>query len=393
MIISWIIYLAVAAACGTFFILYKDLLALTLFISVLVIPIVMFVMHLISFLLTKIEVSVDDKDANIDKPIKILIKIKNSSPFSATHIKVTALCKNLFLSTEHECKFVVSSSAFSQKQFSYEIKTEHVGKIEFTMKKAVFYDFLSLFRLTKRTRITTHVPIIPQRERVSLAIRPNNFFAGESDIYSNVKAGDDPSQVFNIREYVEGDKLNRIHWKLTSKTEKYMVKEYSLPVSENLFFYLDLSIENSSQKQLNKVNTLIKTFVSISDNLAKNNITHKVGWYSKNRQTFVNFTVKDRQDVYSCLNEIFSDCIFVGEERMETCEYFDKNRFSHIVLLTAYSVKQIERKFSVFETHNALQSVVVVASEENKHFASSPDVSLVPVLPGKEASCLANVEL
>ncbi len=393
MIISWIIYLAVVVASGTFFILYKDLLALILFLSILVIPIILFVMHLISFLFTKIEVSVDDKDASLDKSIKILIKIKNSSPFSTTHIKATALCKNLFLSTEHECKFVVSSSAFSQKQFSYEIKTEHVGKIEFAMKKAVFYDFLSLFRLTKRTKITAHVPIIPQRERVSLAIRPNNFFAGESDIYSNVKAGDDPSQVFNIREYVEGDKLNRIHWKLTSKTEKYMVKEYSLPVSENLFFYLDLSIENSSQKQLNKVNTLMKTFVSISDNLAKTNVTHLVGWYSYPKQAFMSFTVRNREDVYACLNEIFSDCIFIGQERMEGCEYFDKNRFSHIVLLTAYSVKQIERKFSAFETHNALQSVVVVASEENKHFASSPDVSLVPVIPGRETSCLANVEL
>ena len=77
MIISWIIYLAVVVASGTFFILYKDLLALILFLSILVIPIILFVMHLISFLFTKIEVSVDDKDASLDKSIKILIKIKN----------------------------------------------------------------------------------------------------------------------------------------------------------------------------------------------------------------------------------------------------------------------------------------------------------------------------
>ena len=71
MIISWIIYLAVVVASGTFFILYKDLLALILFLSILVIPIILFVMNLISFLFTKIEVSVDDKDASLDKSIKI----------------------------------------------------------------------------------------------------------------------------------------------------------------------------------------------------------------------------------------------------------------------------------------------------------------------------------
>ena len=71
MIISWIIYLAVVVASGTFFILYKDLLALILFLSILVIPIILFVMHLISFLFTKIEVSVDDKDASLDKSITV----------------------------------------------------------------------------------------------------------------------------------------------------------------------------------------------------------------------------------------------------------------------------------------------------------------------------------
>ena len=41
----------------------------------------------------------------------------------------------------------------------------------------------------------------------------------ESDSYSTIKGGDDPSEVFAIREYREGDRLQRIHWKLSYETK------------------------------------------------------------------------------------------------------------------------------------------------------------------------------
>ena len=39
----------------------------------------------------------------------------------------------------------------------------------------------------------------------------------ESDRYSPVRAGDDPSELFGLRDYREGDPLRNIHWKLSVK--------------------------------------------------------------------------------------------------------------------------------------------------------------------------------
>ena len=57
-----------------------------------------------------------------------------------------------------------------------------------------------------------------------------NETSADSDRFSTYKKGDDPSEIFDIREYADGDKIQRIHWKLSSKTGDLMVKEGSLPL-------------------------------------------------------------------------------------------------------------------------------------------------------------------
>ena len=67
MIISWIIYFAVAIVTGVFFVLYKDLLAFILFLSVLCVPLLLIIELLTAFLLTKIEIEVKESSLEIGR--------------------------------------------------------------------------------------------------------------------------------------------------------------------------------------------------------------------------------------------------------------------------------------------------------------------------------------
>ena len=392
MIISWIIFFLVAVATGVFFVLYKDVIALILFLSVLLIPIILLIIHLISFLLTKIDVEIEESKASTKKPIKIIISIENKSPFSITHIRVDAKFKNRFFDTEHDCRFVISSSPFSTKKLKYEISSVHIGNIDFLLKKAVFYDYFSMFRFSKRINITKVVPIYPESVPVSVEVRPNNFFLGEADKFSKVKAGDDPSEVFNIREYIQGDKLNKIHWKLTSKTDKYMVKEYSLPVSDNIFIYLDLKCKDESEESLLFIDSLIKSFFSISKEFINKGIIHYVGWYNSRRNVFVKSKIKTDADIYLTLNKIFSDTVFYDEPMLENCDFFSKHRYSHIVLMTSNSAKDVEKLFSGFDTSISLFSIVAIENERDD-FPSDDETMFVPVVPECEEKCLYGIKL
>ena len=56
----------------------------------------------------------------------------------------------------------------------------------------------------------------------------------ESFRYSGARPGDDPGETFDIREYQEGDSIRQIHWKLTGKLDKMMIRQRSFPVDDTI---------------------------------------------------------------------------------------------------------------------------------------------------------------
>ena len=51
--------------------------------------------------------------------------------------------------------------------------------------------------------------------------------------------GSDPTEIFQIREYVPGDSLRQIHWKLSAKAGRYMVRDAAKPVDHRLTIYVE----------------------------------------------------------------------------------------------------------------------------------------------------------
>ena len=51
--------------------------------------------------------------------------------------------------------------------------------------------------------------------------------------------GSDPTETFQIREYVPGDSLRQIHWKLSAKAGRYMVRDAAKPVDHRLTIYVE----------------------------------------------------------------------------------------------------------------------------------------------------------
>ncbi|MCB0060735.1 MAG: DUF58 domain-containing protein [Caldilineaceae bacterium] len=51
------------------------------------------------------------------------------------------------------------------------------------------------------------------------------------------------SSVAGVREYVRGDSLNRIHWPTTARARRFMVKEFELDPTADIWLFLDLYSE------------------------------------------------------------------------------------------------------------------------------------------------------
>ena len=130
-----------------------------------------------------------------------------------------------------------------RQQTSLPLLSRHAGKIDLKITKARLMDCFGLFCRSVRMDAGSTASFLSQPICRELEWELPDY--GENDdeesvAYSQHSPGDDPSEIFDIREYREGDRLKSIHWKLTWKLEQPMVKEFGLPLHSSVEIALEL---------------------------------------------------------------------------------------------------------------------------------------------------------
>lgn len=128
-----------------------------------------------------------------------------------------------------------------QGKVSFPIDYSQYGIHRVKMDRILLFDIMRLFhrRIVRNKEIA--VIVVPKIYPIAMEWNfDENLYDGESEHYSETKPGDDPAQIFDIRDYQEGDRLSRIHWKISMKLNRVMVKEYSRQLPDGVDFYIDM---------------------------------------------------------------------------------------------------------------------------------------------------------
>lgn len=157
---------------------------------------------------------------------------------------------------------------------SFNIKPSSCEKIRIIIKKIYIADFFQLMMFSKKVNIAMEVLVLPKSPKQPVLNSIMQDIDAETEyVYSDTKAGDDPTEIFAIREYVPGDKIRNIHWKLSSKMNEVMVKDYGLPLFENDAVIVDIfpMSDDKNKKILNEVYDLlyglIKTLLTLGNGI------------------------------------------------------------------------------------------------------------------------------
>lgn len=154
-----------------------------------------------------------------------------------------------------------------------------------------------------------------------------NETSADSDRFSTYKKGDDPSEIFDIREYADGDKIQRIHWKLSSKTGDLMVKEGSLPLMKEIHIFIDLCATGTKQERNDKINRLIQGVYSIAMFMIESGIPQAYIWYDKVNGVIQEYSVEQEEELYWMFQELFRSKTTTEEsELMEAYVDWGKGR-------------------------------------------------------------------
>ena len=208
------------------------------------------------------------------------------------------------------------------------LSINETGYYEFRIKRFRIYDPFGIFYLTKRGKSIAYAMILPDIHEILVRIGGGvKLFYGESMEYDDDQPGQDPSETFGVREFQDGDKLQRIHWKLSARMEELMVKEDSLPraCAVVLFFPAGRICENGG----------LDYMASLSYTLMDAKCSHYVSWQSHSRGDVVRRCVRDEESFYEAITTYMQDAStkLVDGDMERYREKYRGERFLHSVLL------------------------------------------------------------
>jgi len=209
-------------------------------------------------------------------------------------ITCTLSCKNSFTGQTDTTIF-----SLSKKQNPFTIKSIHCGALHITANNFKISDHLGLFSRQLSLGLFQQKIILPTAYPFDILIT-NTATSPESDEYSTTKAGMDVSETFAIREYQPGDPIRSVHWKLSEKLDKPMVREFGLPIANSVLLVFAGTSEEISADGWH---ASAEMFYSAAVALIESSANAILAWQTKNG--LCKYELRNIKDAEAAMREFF----------------------------------------------------------------------------------------
>lgn len=209
MVKRWILYLLGTIGCAAFFLAYQGWVAWVLLVIVASVPLLSLAVSIIPMLCAKPRPDMP-KVVCMGTAEELYIGIRNPFPMPP--------CR---------CWYQVRHSFTGESRrvnVGGALPTQHCGLIECDRARFYVYDYLGMFRLRKRL---DRLQIIVRPEK--LAMEAPKDLQRQMSLAWQPKYGGGFSEQHELRLYRPGDGLNQVHWKLSAKTGKLIIREAMVP--------------------------------------------------------------------------------------------------------------------------------------------------------------------
>lgn len=205
--------------CGAVFSqVYAGHLSSVVFLSLLIMPVVSLLITLIQRFTFKLTFDSVLQKAERGDNLKFQITALNRFILPCSNVLITAIMPGTL--DKRDARLIFSLCPFQKKNLYLTYGADFRGEYECTLDKVYFYDYFKIFRIGKKLNITKKILIVPKLYDTDAA-EPLSVSSDEES-QAQVSAAMGSERSF-IRKYADGDDVRRIHWKLSSKQEDYMV--------------------------------------------------------------------------------------------------------------------------------------------------------------------------
>ncbi|NLG93107.1 MAG: DUF58 domain-containing protein [Clostridiales bacterium] len=380
-------------AAFVFCIFFKEYLSFFTFLFLLLLPLFPLLFLLSSVRKTNVSLETDCAAANKRRDFCAYIVLKNTSLLPLAGVKIQISFENTLSGDKKEEILFLPVNSKAEQRVEYRMCSQYCGRIRLQVTKITYYDFLGIFSVHKAPAAQAEVFVTPGIYPIDLKIDRTAATQAESSVYSKIKPGDAPSEIFDIRPYRSGDRLRSIHWKLSSKLDELMVKEFSLPTDSAVLLLVELLAPD-----MERADALIETFASLSHFLTENGIQHRIEWYDARNSRMENAAIENEEDLAVLLNAVLSSSYYRDVPyALKSRESMDSMRCAHVIYITGGLTDALPLFFGRMEGIKA--TVLYTGNLENDQDAEFTEnlkamhISVVEILPNTIQDSLSGITI
>lgn len=337
-------YLLLLVIMAVLAIMYDAYYLWIILITLLVLPFIVFAILCYSYRRVRVEMLTSVHVAGKDETIPVTMQITNPTIFPVPYLRINATYRNLYSSNELAKVIFASVVSSGSSKVICNLTSNHAGNIVINLDSYRIYDYLKLFSLKKRLDCILKVAILPRYYELE-DIDSRYKMTVESDDHSPYKSGDDPSEVYEIREYREGDRPQRIHWKLSIKLDRLMVKEFGDPTDCLDIIFISLCLPDGADI-LFYIDSILECALSISYTFLLRRNPHYIAWYDAESSICRKVKVEHEKDFYEAVDGLLNlkpyqtDC----DSLTAYLAQYPLERYTDFIYITGENdVKQLEK--------------------------------------------------
>lgn len=275
---------------------YISLIILTVFIAIPLSE------TIIAYKLAKtvqVSLNISDENINVGDRIGIGIVVENKSRLSGLNLLCEIGLDNIYLDTKQTQKVLLPVHPRKRVTNPIIFDSAYIGMIQAALLKYTVSDVFGFINVSFEYEGNAgYVKILPMTKDLETAVR-ESLVLGVNDNEDNSKKGNELAETGSVREYIPGDRIKDIHWKLSAKRDLLLVKE-RISTSESR---LVLWIGSSSGRKVCEM--ILSVALEIMNSCVEEGRLMEAFWYDYHNRTVECFTVENKKNIYTAFEKIY----------------------------------------------------------------------------------------
>lgn len=307
----------------------------------------------------------------------ILTVEKKGRLFVSQSILVELEVKNTMFGSSSTQVFLLTLAG-KESRYETSAVAEQCGEACISCRRAEVRDLLKLFRRRIEAFPEIRTVLFPHETKLELILSRMTVGASKTDGLMQNRKGNDPSEIFDIREYVPGDDVRAIHWKLSGKTGTLILREASDPSHYDAVLLADLGLAREGQPLSDlERNGAAALCVSVAEELLRQGMAFCMAIPTPSGLELCE--VRSEQDLERALSEWLS--IQIRPESGDGLEFFlSEHLEQHFTRLLIVSAGWYVRDVSSLENQIGV-TVISAVDAPNAVYASMGSSCQVAELP------------